>query len=119
MIQLTGGNDGLNTVVPYADAAYHKARPVLAHADDKVLHLNDHVGLSPVMTGMKALYDKGRLAIVQGVGYPNPNHSHFRSMEIWQTAEPEKIGVGRLGRTLPGRHSVGPDLAADRHQHRQ
>ena len=55
VIQLTGGNDGLNTVVPYADAAYHKARPVLAHADGKVLHLNDHVGLSPVMTGMKAL----------------------------------------------------------------
>ncbi len=101
VIQLTGGNDGLNTVVPYADAAYHKARPVLAHADGKVLHLNDHVGLSPVMTGMKALYDQGRLAIIQGVGYPNPNHSHFRSMEIWQTAEPEKIAQeGWVGRYL-------------------
>ena len=98
---LTGGNDGLNTVVPYADAAYHKARPVLAHADDKVLHLDDHVGLSPVMAGMKSLYDKGRLAIVQGVGYPNPNRSHFRSMEIWQTAEPDKMATeGWVGRYL-------------------
>jgi len=101
VVQLTGGNDGLNTVVPYADMAYHRARPVLAHADDKVLHLTDHVGLSPVMTGMKGLYDKGRLAIVQGVGYPNPNRSHFRSMEIWQTAEPERIGSeGWVGRYL-------------------
>jgi len=101
VIQLTGGNDGLNTVVPYSDAAYHKARPVLAHPDDKVLHLNDQVGLSPVMTGMKTLYEQGRLAIVQGVGYPNPNRSHFRSMEIWQTAEPERIGSeGWVGRYL-------------------
>ncbi len=101
VIQLTGGNDGLNTLVPYADAAYHKARPVLAHADDKVLHLNDQVGFSPVMVGMKSLYDKGRLAVIQGVGYPNPNHSHFRSMEIWQTAEPEKIASeGWVGRYL-------------------
>ena len=101
VIQLTGGNDGLNTVVPYSDPAYHKARPTLAHGDDKVLHLNDHVGLSPVMTGLKGLYDKGQLAIVQGVGYPNPNRSHFRSMEIWQTAEPEKLGSeGWVGRYL-------------------
>jgi len=101
VIQLTGGNDGLNTVVPYADMAYHKARPVLAHADDKVLRLTDQIGLSPVMTGMKGLYDQGRLAIVQGVGYPNPNRSHFRSMEIWQTAEPDKLGSeGWVGRYL-------------------
>ena len=101
VIQLTGGNDGLNTVVPYADPAYRKARPVIAHGDDKVLRLNDHVGLSPVMTGLKGLYDKGQLAIVQGVGYPNPNRSHFRSMEIWQTAEPDKMGSeGWVGRYL-------------------
>jgi uncharacterized protein (DUF1501 family) len=101
VIQLTGGNDGLNTVVPYADAAYHLARPGLAHADSSVLHLSNYVGLSPVMTGMKGLYDQGRLAIVQGVGYPNPNRSHFRSMEIWQTAEPEKMASeGWVGRYL-------------------
>ena len=58
---------------------------MLAHNADKVLHLTDTIGLSPVMGGMKTLYDQGRLAIVQGAGYPNPNHSHFRSMEIWQT----------------------------------
>ena len=101
VIQLTGGNDGLNTVVPYSDSAYRSARPVLGHNADKVLHLNETIGLSPVMTGMKTLYDQGRLAIVQGVGYPNPNHSHFRSMEIWQTAEPERLGTeGWVGRYL-------------------
>ena len=101
VIQLTGGNDGLNTVVPYADSAYRNARPVLAHPSDKVLHLTDTIGLSPVMGGMKTLYDQKKLAIVQGVGYPNPNHSHFRSMEIWQTAEPEKLGTeGWVGRYL-------------------
>jgi len=101
VIQLTGGNDGLNTVVPYADSVYRSARPVLGHNSDKVLHLNDTVGLSPVMTGMKTLYDQGKLAIVQGVGYPNPNHSHFRSMEIWQTAEPERHSAeGWVGRYL-------------------
>jgi len=101
VIQLTGGNDGLNTVIPYADSVYRSARPVLGHNSDKVLHLNDTVGLSPVMTGMKTLYDQGKLAIVQGVGYPNPNHSHFRSMEIWQTAEPERLGAeGWVGRYL-------------------
>ena len=101
VIQLTGGNDGLNTVVPYADSAYRAARPTLAHAGDKVLHLTETVGLNPSMAGMKSLYDKGRLAIIQGVGYPNPNHSHFRSMEIWQTAEPEKVASeGWVGRYL-------------------
>ena len=93
VIQLTGGNDGLNTVVPYSNPIYKSARPVLAHDPNKVLHLTDTVGLSPVMGGMKTLYDRGRLAIVQGAGYPNPNHSHFRSMEIWQTAEPERVGT--------------------------
>ena len=101
VIQLTGGNDGLNTVVPYSDSIYRSARPVLAHDAGKVLHLTDTIGLSPVMGGMKTLYDQGRLAIVQGAGYPNPNHSHFRSMEIWQTAEPEKLGTeGWVGRYL-------------------
>ena len=101
MIQLTGGNDGLNTVVPYADPAYRAARPVIGHSPGQVLPLTDTVGLSPVMGGLKTLYDRKKLAIVQGVGYPNPNHSHFRSMEIWQTAEPEKLGTeGWVGRYL-------------------
>ena len=101
VIQLTGGNDGLNTVIPYADATYLKNRPTLGIADTQVLHLSNEVGLNPAMTAMKGLYDKGELAIIQGVGYPNPNRSHFRSMEIWQTAEPERIGSeGWVGRYL-------------------
>jgi uncharacterized protein (DUF1501 family) len=86
VIQLAGGNDGLNTVIPYADDAYHIARPRLQLSPDQILKLNDYVGLNPKLTGLKSLYDEGHLAVVQGVGYPNPNRSHFRSTEIWQTA---------------------------------
>jgi uncharacterized protein (DUF1501 family) len=101
VIQLTGGNDGLNTVVPYSQAAYRANRPTIGIPDDQVLHLTDNIGLNPVMTGMKKLYDGGQLAIVQGVGYPNPNRSHFRSMEIWQTANPERLEQeGWVGRYL-------------------
>ncbi len=101
VIQLTGGNDGLNTVIPYADKAYHVNRPTLAIPDSQVLHLSDTIGLNPAMTAMKGLYDQGQLAVVQGVGYPNPNRSHFRSMEIWQTGQPDRPGTeGWVGRYL-------------------
>ena len=86
VLQLAGGNDGLNMVVPYADDAYHRARPRLALSKEQILTINHHVGLNPKLTGLKSLYEGGHLAIVQGVGYPNPNRSHFRSTEIWQTA---------------------------------
>ena len=86
VLQMAGGNDGINTVVPYADDHYHRARPRIGLAEAKVLKLNAEVGLHPALTGFKELYDSGRLAIVQGAGYPNPNRSHFRSTEIWQTA---------------------------------
>jgi uncharacterized protein (DUF1501 family) len=86
VLQMAGGNDGLNTVVPYANDFYHRARPRLGLADQDILRLNDAVALHGGMTGFKDLYDAGRLAIIQGVGYPNPNRSHFRSTEIWQTA---------------------------------
>ena len=86
VLQQAGGNDGLNTLPPWADDAYHRARPTLAHAADKVLKLNDYCGLHPSLSPLKALYDQGAMAVVQGVGYPNPNRSHFRSTEIWQTA---------------------------------
>lgn len=86
VLQMAGGNDGLNTVVPFTNDHYHRARPRLALADSKVLKLSDEVGLHPSLTGFKDLYDAGQLALVQGVGYPNPNRSHFRSTEIWQTA---------------------------------
>ena len=86
VLQLAGGNDGLNTVVPYADDAYHRARPRLALPNEQILMIDHHVGLNPKLAGLKSLYEQGHLAIVQGVGYPNPNRSHFRSTEIWQTA---------------------------------
>ena len=86
VIQLDGGNDGINTVVPFGDDGYAKARVKLRLDTNKLHKLNDHVGLHPQMQSAKALFDDGRLAIVQGVGYPNPDRSHFRSMRIWQTA---------------------------------
>jgi uncharacterized protein (DUF1501 family) len=86
VLQMAGGNDGLNTVVPYADDTYYRSRPRLGLPADKILKLNSHVGLNGKLTGLKSLFDEGHLSVVQGVGYPNPNRSHFRSTEIWQTA---------------------------------
>ncbi|MFI9382338.1 DUF1501 domain-containing protein [Kutzneria sp. NPDC052558] len=98
---LYGGNDGLNTVIPAADSAYQKARPDLAYQPHEVLDLGDGLGLNPGMTGLKKLWDDKRLAIVRGVGYPKPDHSHFRSMAIWQTASPDSPQpTGWLGRWL-------------------
>ncbi|MCC6428979.1 MAG: DUF1501 domain-containing protein [Phycisphaerales bacterium] len=107
VIQLTGGNDGLNTVIPYGDDRYHKARPTLRITPDRVLKLGDReggdgLGLHPAMTGMKDLYDRGLLSVVNNVGYPNPDRSHFRSMDIWHTASmaPEGRDDGWLGRVV-------------------
>ncbi|MFL6539377.1 MAG: DUF1501 domain-containing protein [Chthoniobacterales bacterium] len=86
VLQLAGGNDGLNTIVPFADDIYYRSRPKLGIAADKVLKLDNYAGLNGRLTGLKSLFDEGHLAVVQGVGYPNPNRSHFRSTEIWQTA---------------------------------
>jgi uncharacterized protein (DUF1501 family) len=86
VVQMAGGNDGLNTVVPYADDAYYRARPRLGLPADKILKIDNYCGLNGKLTGLKSLFDEGHLAIVGGVGYPNPNRSHFRSTEIWQTA---------------------------------
>ena len=100
VLQMAGGNDGLNTVIPYSSDFYHKARPRLAQTADKVLKLNGDIALHGAMAGFKNLYDSGNLAVIQGVGYPNPNRSHFRSTEIWQTAsDSEQIEkYGWLGR---------------------
>ena len=101
VLTMYGGNDGLNTLVPYADPAYHDARPELAYAPEQVLHLDSQLGLNPSMTGMKALWQSNQLAIVRGVGYPKPDHSHFRSMDIWQTASPDAPSrTGWIGRYL-------------------
>ncbi|HYZ38960.1 MAG TPA: DUF1501 domain-containing protein [Pseudonocardiaceae bacterium] len=101
MVTLYGGNDGLNTVIPAGDPAYHDARPELAYTEEEVHPLADGLGLNPGMTGLKALWDQGHLAIVRGVSYPRPDHSHFRSMDIWQTASPDHpLPTGWLGRWL-------------------
>jgi len=102
LVQLAGGNDGLNTVVPFDDDVYHRLRPSLALEKGNVLKLNDSIGLHPRMSGFKELLDQGDLGIVQGVGYPNPNRSHFRSMDIWQTAKPDELDKrdGWLGRAF-------------------
>src|SRR5882724_9705713 len=86
VLQMAGGNDGLNTVVPYSNDFYRQARPKLRIDPNDVLKLNDQTGFHPSLTGFKNLYDSGSLAVIQGIGYPNPNRSHFRSTEIWQTA---------------------------------
>jgi uncharacterized protein (DUF1501 family) len=100
VLQLAGGNDGLNTVIPWADDAYHRVRPGLRLASEKVLKLNDYAGLHPQLAGIRGLFDAGHAAIVQGVGYPNPDRSHFRSMDIWETAsDANKFeSTGWLGR---------------------
>ncbi|WFF04242.1 DUF1501 domain-containing protein [Micromonospora sp. WMMD964] len=103
LVTLYGGNDGLNTVVPYADPAYHQARPELAYAPERVLRLDQTLGLNPMLRGMKRLWDAKRLAIVLGAGYPNPDRSHFKSMDIWQTASPgTPAPTGWVGRWLDG-----------------
>lgn len=109
VVQLDGGNDGINTVVPYRDEAYPRLRRELRIGADRVCKINDEVGLHPSMRAAADMMQDGRLAIVQGVGYPNPDRSHFRSMAIWQTARPDDPGPasnGWLGRALeaiPGR----------------
>lgn len=102
VIQMGGGNDGLSTVVPHGMDAYYKARPKLGVPAANVLKLNDTIGLHPNLTGFAELYQAGQMALVQGVGYPNPNRSHFRSMEIWQSADPvsKAVTYGWLGRYL-------------------
>ncbi|HYO07502.1 MAG TPA: DUF1501 domain-containing protein [Tepidisphaeraceae bacterium] len=100
VVQLSGGNDGLNTVVPFGDDAYHRARPVLGHKAGEVLKLDNYLGLHPNLAPLKEIYDDGRMGIIQGVGYPNPNRSHFRSMDIWHNGDPqnEVVTNGWLGR---------------------
>ncbi len=99
VLQLSGGNDGINTLVPIGDAAYSTLRPTLGVPATDVLMLTDGVGLHPSLKNFKSVYDGGKLAVIQGVGYPNPNRSHFRSMDIWHSARPETFDrSGWLGR---------------------
>ncbi|MCH9018579.1 MAG: DUF1501 domain-containing protein [Chloroflexi bacterium] len=104
VLQLTGGNDYLNTVIPYTNPLYRDNRPAVGVAEDRVLALDDKVGFHPEMAPMKTIYDRGEMAVIHGVGYPNSPRSHFRSMDIWHTCEPDKVGtegwIGRIAREL-------------------
>jgi uncharacterized protein (DUF1501 family) len=100
VVQLGGGNDGLNTIVPYSNDVYHRLRPQLGLREKQVLRMTDEAGMNAKLVDLMRLYDAGQLGVVQGVGYPNPDRSHFRSMEIWQTASEadEYLGHGWIGR---------------------
>ena len=91
VIDLAGGNDGMNMVIPYGDGLYYQNRPTLAIPRSQVLPIDGSIGLHPNLIGIKSLYDQGHVAIVQGVGYPDPNLSHFRSDDIWQSAVTEGV----------------------------
>jgi uncharacterized protein (DUF1501 family) len=101
VVQLAGGNDGLNTVVPYADPAYATARPTVGIRPESVLHIDSNVGLNPALKNLKSLYDGGSVAIVQGVGYDNPTYSHFENLYVWEYADPKRAQTdGWLGQML-------------------
>jgi len=106
VIELTGGNDGLNTVIPFKDPEYAKLRPTLRQPEAQIKKINDQLGLHPSMTGMADLLHDNALCVVQGVGYPNPDQSHFRSMDIWQSASLAKDSaegwLGKALKALPG-----------------
>ncbi len=101
VLQLSGGNDALNTLVPHGDPLYYDNRPSVRVPEGQALDIDGYVGLNPNMGPLKRLYDEGKVAVIQGVGYANPNRSHFRSMDIWHTCEPDKQGTeGWLGRAI-------------------
>jgi uncharacterized protein (DUF1501 family) len=123
VVQLNGGNDGINTVVPYHDEGYARYRKVLRIPSSRLIKVADGIGLHPSLTDAAALLEAGQLTIIPGVGYPNPSRSHFRSMAIWHSArqdpEEHKVGLGWIGRALdedsrpgdgsPGGLLIGPD----------
>jgi len=108
VLQMNGGNDGLNTVIPVRNDIYHRSRPGLGITKDKALMLTDEAALHPALTAFKTLYDEGNLGILNNVGYPNPDRSHFRSMDIWQTgsASNEFITTGWIGRYLDAQCAI-------------
>ena len=106
VMSLSGGNDGLNTVIPYNNSKYRDYRPSLSIASESIIPVNDQLGLHPAMAPLKKYWDEGHLAIIVGVGYPNGSLSHFRSMDIWATCEPDELGLtGWLGSVI---HDVDP-----------
>lgn len=112
VVQLSGGNDGLNTVIPFADEEYYKNRFTLAIAEQNVLKLNDHVGLNPALRSLTEQFEAGGAAVIQGVGYPSPNRSHFEAMDLWHTAhaQPARVREGWLGKTADAIVAAEPGL---------
>ncbi len=101
VVELAGGNDALNTVIPYDDGLYYDNRTAVRIDPGQVVRLDGQLGLNPSMRPIKSLWDDGKMAVINGIGYPNPNRSHFRSMDIWHTAEPDRIATeGWLGRAI-------------------
>ena len=101
IVQLAGGNDALNTIIPYGDGLYYDWRKDVRIEQDKVLPINDYLGFNPALASIKSLYDQNEVAIINGVGYPDPNRSHFRSIDIWATGESKGSGEsGWLGRAM-------------------
>ena len=101
VVQLSGGNDYLNTVIPHSDENYYDNRPTIRYADEDILRIDDDLAFNPQMGALKDLYDEGNMAVVHGVGWENSTRSHFRAMDIWHTAEPDVVGTeGWLGRTI-------------------
>ena len=113
VVQLSGGNDYLNCVVPYTNPNYYDNRRNVRITEDEVIPLDNGYGLNPAMQPIKDLYDQGKVGIIHGVGYPVPNRSHFRSMDIWHTAEPTKVGdEGWLGNAVRQMHPDGDNVVA-------
>lgn len=107
--QLSGGNDGLNTLIPYSDKAYYQLRPQIGVTEDKVLKLDGHMGLHPALKGLETLYKENKVAVVQNVGYPHANRSHFKSMEIWQSGSPTgNLKGGWIGRHIDTQMGANP-----------
>ncbi len=111
VLQLTGGNDYFNTIIPYNDGLYYDNRPYVKYERDQIIPIDDKLGFMPTMGPVKELYDQGKVAVIHGIGYPNSPRSHFRSMDIWHTCEPDKVGTegwaGRLARELdPNKENV-------------
>lgn len=111
VIQLSGGNDYLNTVVPYVEGRYYDSRATVNIPQDRVIPVTDKLGFNPSMGPIKALWDENKVAVINGIGYENPNRSHFRSMDIWHTAEPDAIGKeGWLGRAIRDMDPLGENV---------
>ena len=111
VIQLSGGNDYLNTVVPYGEGKYYDSRTTVNIPQNRVIPVTDELGFNPSMGPIKALWDENKVAVVNGIGYENPNRSHFRSMDIWHTAEPDIIGKeGWLGRAIRDMDPLGENV---------